>query len=301
LQVALVLAFWALICIRAPRFFAFEYLPGYLAGLGLCALHGYYEHARGTTSHYGALYNFLVFNDGYHAEHHANPAIDWTHLPARLEPGARASRWPAPLRWMEVLNLEGMERLVLRSPVLQRFVLRSHTRAFRKLMEALPQVESVAIVGGGVFPRTALVLQELLPAAKIRIIDADGGNLEQARDFIKRRWCSPHRGADSQPAMPPFVATSARDEGTPARMEAWPARGPLHEGSIEFVRARYIASQNSPCDLLVIPLSFVGDREAIYARPPAAAVIVHDWIWRRRGRTCVVSVLMLKRLNLVKR
>jgi len=55
------------------------------------------------------------------------------------------------------------------------------------------------------------------------------------------------------------------------------------------------------CDLLIVPLAFDGDRPAIYARPPAAAVIVHDWIWRRRGVGCVVSIALLKRINLVRR
>ena len=31
------------------------------------------------------------------------------------------------------------------------------------------------------------------------------------------------------------------------------------------------------------------------------AVLVHDWIWARRGRGVVVSWLLLKRLNLVAR
>ena len=54
------------------------------------------------------------------------------------------------------------------------------------------------------------------------------------------------------------------------------------------------------CDVLVIPLSFDGDRAAVYARPPARAVIVHDWIWRVRGTSRLVSPWLLKRLNLVR-
>lgn len=257
IQIALVVALWMAIGIRSPRFLVAVYLPGYLAGLGLCALHGYYEHARGATSHYGALYNFLLLNDGYHVEHHDNPAVDWTRLPERREPGARASWWPAPLRWMDTLSLEGLERLVLLSPVLQRFVVRTHRRAFQALAAALPPVERLAIVGGGVFPRTALILQQLLPDARLTIIDADRANLEQARAFLGR-------------------------------------------GEIEFVHARYAASVHTPFDLVVIPLAFMGDRDALYERPPASAVVVHDWIWRRRGATRVVSPLLLKRLNLVR-
>jgi hypothetical protein len=28
--------------------------------------------------------------------------------------------------------------------------------------------------------------------------------------------------------------------------------------------------------------------------------VVHDWLWRPRGRSVVVSLLLLKRLNLVR-
>ena len=49
----------------------------------------------------------------------------------------------------------------------------------------------------------------------------------------------------------------------------------------------------------MIPLCFDGDREAIYRDPPSA-VLVHDWIWRRRGTSTTVSTLLLKRINLVR-
>jgi hypothetical protein len=61
-------------------------MPGYLAGLGLCLLQGHFEHAGGTTSHYGWLYNRLFFNDGYHVEHHRRPGIHWTQLPFETSP-----------------------------------------------------------------------------------------------------------------------------------------------------------------------------------------------------------------------
>jgi fatty acid desaturase len=257
-QTALVLALWAALLVRSPRFFLAVYIPGYLAGLGLCWLHGYYEHAGGATSHYSALYNLLCFNDGYHAEHHARPAMHWSRLPQISElgePARRASPWPAPLRWMETFSLTGLERLVLRWPLLRRFVLRVHARALRKLCSQV-HARSVAIVGGGLYPRTALILGELLPGARITIIDASPGNLEQAR------------------------AT-------------------LGGASVEFVQARYAATDACESDLLVIPLAFSGDRAAIYAHPPAPWVLVHDWIWRRRGASRIVSLLLLKRINLV--
>jgi hypothetical protein len=64
---------------------------------------------------------------------------------------------------------------------------------------------------------------------------------------------------------------------------------------------RYVAGESLDCDLAVLPLSFDGDRERIYRDPPARVTVVHDWIWRRRGQGRIVSVFLLKRVNLILR
>jgi hypothetical protein len=262
-ETTLILALWTVLAALHPRFFLTVYLPGYLLGLALCRLQGHYEHAGGDVSHYGAVYNFLCLNDGYHAEHHANPAAHWTALPQRIDPAARVSRWPAPLRWLDDtglanMGLDALERLVLRSPRLRRFVLSRHRRALQALLpQLLPRVPCaarVAIVGGGIFPRTALLLQELLPAASLTIIDADAANLATARALIR---------------------------------------------GVEFIHVRYVPSGTSGYDLVVIPLSFDGSRAALERHPPAPAILVHDWIWRRRGESRIVSFALLKRINLI--
>jgi hypothetical protein len=259
LQIVTVLTVWSVIAARAPAFFSFTYLPGYAAGLALCALHGYYEHRDGTTSHYGRLYNALLFNDGYHVEHHARPGVHWSRLPEYRDADARVSRWPAPLRWLDGWGLNGLERLVLKSRVLQRYVVNVHGRALRSVLTAAPsRIDSVGIVGGGLFPRTAIVLRRLCPDARLTIIDASRANLERARQM-------------------------------------------LDPAGIEFVHATYSPGHPDGFDLIVVPLSYVGDRSAVYESPPAAMVIVHDWIWRRRGVSRVVSMPLLKRVNLVRR
>jgi hypothetical protein len=251
----LVLLLWGTLAVFCRAFFLTAYLPGYALGLGLCWLHGYYEHARGTVSHHGRLYNLLFFNDGYHVEHHARPGAHWTTLPRQVQTDAPTSRWPAVLRWLDVLSLEGLERLVLRSPWLQRFVLNRHERAFRRLLPPLRAGARVAIVGGGLFPRTLLVLRRLLPEASILVIDRSAANLATARSL-----------------------TSA---------------------GARFEHACYEPSLVEGYDLVVFPLAFDGDRAAIYRQPPAPVVLVHDWIWQRRGAGAVVSWLLLKRLNRV--
>jgi hypothetical protein len=256
-ELLLVLSLWTGLLLGAPWFFLTAYVPGYVLGLSLCWLHGYYEHRDGTTSHYGAVYNALFFNDGYHVEHHAAPATHWTQL-RQPRVGAPASAWPAVLRWLDVFSLDGLERGILRRPRLQRFVLRCHERAFRKLLPSFSRPPRVCVVGGGLFPRTLLVLSRLLPGAHFRVIDRSAENLAAARAFLPD-------GAD-----------------------------------LELVHEEYNPARLGEVDVVVFPLAFVGDRASIYRRPPAPVVLVHDWLWRRRGRGAVVSLLLFKRLNLVR-
>jgi hypothetical protein len=241
-----------------PRFFLIAYMPGWLFGLALSALQGRYEHARGPVSHYGRVYNWLCFNDGYHAEHHRHPGMHWTQLPEHVQPASASSRWPPLLRWLDTRRpaLEVLERLVLRSNLLRSFVLACHRRAFRKLLPELPAVRRAVIVGGGLFPRTALILRDLIPLARIRVIDANAEHLRIAR-------------------------------------------AALRASDIEWVHRRFTATEPCDCDLLVIPLSFDGDRALLYRGSVAPVVLIHDWIWRRRGTSRVISIALLKRLNLL--
>ncbi len=223
-------------------------------------MHGRYEHIRGTVSHYGWLYNHLFFNDGYHIEHHSHPGMNWRELRREKAVEANSSRYPAILRWLERINLCALERLVLRLPALQRFVIDRHERAFRVLIARIPsnyELSRVGIVGGGLFPRTAIILGRLQPKWRLTLIDLSAGNLEIARGFIA---CD-----------------------------------------VEYANKRFDPVEPCDFDLLIIPLALVGDRRVIYERPPAPIVLAHDWIWRPRGASVVVSWLLLKRLNLVVR
>ena len=262
-ELLLLAAFWTLLATQLTPWLLTAYLPGWAIGLGLCQLQGYYEHARGTRSHYGRIYNFLFFNDGLHVEHHRRPGLHWTELGQAVQPQTPQSRWPPVLRWLDAVSLVGLERLVLLSPRLQRFVVAAHERAFRRLLPLTGDAKRVTIVGGGLFPRTALVLRKLLPDAELTVVDACAAHIEIAR--------------------------------------------PMLGGGVRFVHEAFDPARSCDADLLVIPLSFDGPRARIYERPPASAVLVHDWLHRRptargglRARSAVVSWLLLKRLNLVR-
>jgi hypothetical protein len=164
-------------------------------------LQGHFEHARGTTSHYGRVYNFLFFNDGYHVEHHLKPGAHWSRLPEIGRRDSHNSPWPPVLRWLETASaagLEWLERLVLRSAILRRFVLDRHARAFRELLPAIASARTITIVGGGLFPRTALVLRRLLPGAVITIVDSSAANLAEARLHLDDSVALVHATYDSR-------------------------------------------------------------------------------------------------------
>jgi hypothetical protein len=157
--------------------------------------------------------------------------------------------------------LELLERLVLRAPLLERFVLDRHTRAFRRLLPSLGPVARITIIGGGLFPRTAMILRTLMPHAALTIVDASDANLRIAQRRL-------------------------------------PA-------GVKCVHSVYVAGSPLDADLVVVPLAFRGDRLSFYQRPPAARVIIHDWMWRAHSSPSTssarVSWLLLKRLNLVQR
>jgi hypothetical protein len=164
---------------------------------------------------------------------------------------------------MEAMSLNGRERLVLRVPVLQRFVVNAHTRALAATLDDASAIRSVAIVGGGLFPRSALVLRRVCPDARVVIIDADRCHLDAARHFLQTH---------------PPTGTS----------------------SPEFRHATFVAGDDcAEFDLVIVPLAFKGDRARLYDHPPAPRVLIHDWCWRPRGRGRLVSLALLKRVNLV--
>ncbi len=85
------IASWAALCLLAFlinwKFMAF-YLPFYYFGHCLSYLNGYFLHYGGNpdepiawgVSSYNKFYNWLWFNNGYHAEHHYKPKVHWTKM-----------------------------------------------------------------------------------------------------------------------------------------------------------------------------------------------------------------------------
>jgi hypothetical protein len=182
-----------------PGLFLTVYLPAVLLGLGLCAIQGRQEHARSEAGvdHHGRLYNRLWFNDGFHAAHHRTPGAHWTTLPAGAAPGDVTSPLPPIARWLDTLParlnqlaaavIDGLERATMTWRPVRWFLLTTHRRAFRALLAPIDptRLREVTIVGGGLFPRTALVLAQLLPGARLTIVEAVPAHLARARAFLE--------------------------------------------------------------------------------------------------------------------
>lgn len=247
--------------------------PGFALGMALCRMQGHFEHAgdadraRSGVSHYGWLYNALWFNDGYHAEHHLAPAVHWTDLPRRKREPSRISTRAPLLRFVEggrrpgpIATLLGaLERTVLCSRVLERWVVATHARAIAALL-ADASIARIAIVGGGLFPRSVLVFRELYPAAKLVVIDMCPRSIGIARAHLAQRGVA-------EPVME---------------------------------CATFDPDSFSGFDLVVFPLAFVGDRSAIVrARARNRFVLTHDWLVHRgAGLSRIVSVWLWKRVTL---
>ena len=72
------------------RWMLVAYVPTFYCGWFLALLENYYEHHHASNhrsrladsvSYYGRWYNILMFNEGYHQEHHLKPHLHWTRRP----------------------------------------------------------------------------------------------------------------------------------------------------------------------------------------------------------------------------
>lgn len=278
-EAAAIAVLWGGLLAHSPRVFLTAYLPGYAFGLLLCRLQGEMEHGQTRSptrgvSYYGRLYNWLWFNDGHHAEHHRFPSEHWTRLPARTSECVVAeSGWPPLLRWLETPEpapgaaqaaaLGWLERIALHSRLTQRYLVAAHERAFRRLLSPR-KYEScrVAIIGGGLFPRTALVLRRVLPRAELTIVDHSQESLRIAREFL--------------------------------------AKQDVAVGYLRFEHAAFGPQLANTHDVVVAPLAYVGDRRLLRIASAGRPLLVHEWLWQRSSpHSTVISWLLLKRLSLL--
>ncbi len=217
-----------------PGPWATVYLPGLAGGLLLAHVHGHYEHAGGTTSCRLRWWNVLLLNDGWHEEHHEAPKRPWWQLGTANGPAPRMSPLPPPVRWLAALApanlLDRAERLVLGRPWLQRRVLAAHRAAFAAVLPRSFDPARIVIVGGGLFPRSAILLRERFPGAVITVLDQDARHL-----------------AAAAPLLPPDVVVRHAVLRPGDRLDADLVVLPL---ALRGARAGFLAAPPAPCLLM---------------------------------------------------
>ncbi|HEY7120158.1 MAG TPA: fatty acid desaturase [Tepidisphaeraceae bacterium] len=116
LEIVAFMALYTVAGILNWRFICY-FLPFYYFGHCLSYLNGYYLHFGGKpdlplawgVSSYHRLYNWLWFNNGYHAEHHYRPRVHWTRMKAlheelvdkQRDAGTRVIKPPHALGFLE--------------------------------------------------------------------------------------------------------------------------------------------------------------------------------------------------------
>ncbi|NUN12754.1 MAG: fatty acid desaturase [Myxococcales bacterium] len=280
-EASVIVGLWAILAWFSPTVFFVAYLPGYLVALGLCQLQGYHEHnALGITypdgiSTYNKLHNWLWFNDGYHAEHHRWPTEHWTQLPRRRHEMEehRTSRFSPMLRFLERMQgpvwpariLSWLEKVALEIKPVQSFLVRRHTEAFARVVRTIEgfDPQGILIVGGGLFPRSVLVVSALWPQAHIQVLDQDADHIVRAKQYLTERGMDLTHVVFRQDTFEPELPTAA--------------------------------------DLVILPLAYVGERKPLYVpRNDGAVTLIHDWWHTRRGDVSTpITIWVWKRLTLV--
>lgn len=262
--------------------------------------HAEHARADAGVDYHGRIYNRLWFNDGFHAAHHRAPGADWRRLAADGRADDTVSRLPPALRWAErspalakrvgsqralpaadhrgrvrapfegarlnrtvAAALDWLERVTQDIPVVRRHLLRAHAAAFAALLPPTERqrIRKVTVIGGALFPRTALALGPLLPQARFTIVDRAAAHVDGARRQIAAAGLSER---------------------------------------VAFEIGSFDGGQPQDCDLLVLPLAFRGDRAGLYRHPPAPLVAIHDWGWHAPAAARGARVPLLpKRINLV--
>lgn len=118
LEILAVIIYWLFILSLNWQFFLCAYLPLFYVGWFLAHMENYFEHFKASSpadrfgnavSFYHPFYNRIMFNEGYHQEHHISPQDHWTLRPKTRDryaekmqsAGAYVAKYPPLLGMLE--------------------------------------------------------------------------------------------------------------------------------------------------------------------------------------------------------
>ena len=200
-------------------------------------------------------------------------------------------------------SLNILEYVTMNIPIIREWVLASHHSAFDRLLQGL-NFNRILVVGGGIYPRTALVMKTLYPDAQITIQDKSRESLKIAEAYLQKTNCELnisylHEEYILLPPATTYSTTYATEYSTVYdTLPAW-----AFGTNVTTITTTAIAASSSrPYDLVIYPLAFQSNTTttASTTTPIMYTRVRHCWMWENTGtsKSTIVSYLLLKKLVL---
>lgn len=193
------------------------------------------------------------------------------------------------LRHLICSALNILEYTTMNIPFIRDWVLAVHHSAFDRLLPGL-NFNRILVVGGGIYPRTAIIMKSLYPHAHITIQDKSRESLKIAESYLQRI----HQELN---------ISYLHEEYTPTSYSTVSASTYTTEYATYYgTNITTVSTTTSPSvsqDLVIYPLAF---QYKSPCRPPPTQCtrVRHCWIWENTDtyRSTVVSYLLLKKIVL---
>ena len=167
--------------------------------------------------------------------------------------------------------LDVVERIIMNIPFLRDWILYTHESAIRQLFSSEEQApQRIVVIGGGIFPRTAIIMKKLFPESQIIIQDMNEGSLKLAENYLRK----------------------TNNEGNIYYFNS------MYDGTVHGTKngsAYGNCSGSIYGTIMVFPLAFRG--MSINSKSPYKTV-KHCWIWENEPcvKQCIVSYFLMKKV-----
>jgi hypothetical protein len=189
----------------------------------------------------------------------------------------------------KALNI--LEYMTLNLPIIRNWVLVVHHNAFKRLLKG-KRFERILVVGGGIYPRTAIVLKRMCPYAQVTIQDMSRESLKVAEAYLKRTRNELNISFLHREYAPTDASTIY---STVYSTEYSTVYGTMYNSNTTYATT---TSTVCPYDLVVYPLAL--QCSTLIKSPSSCLNVRHCWIWENTDtkRSTIVSYLLLKKLVL---
>jgi len=193
------------------------------------------------------------------------------------------------LRHLYCHALNVLEYTTMNIPFIRDWVLAVHHSAFQRLLRGC-RYNRILVVGGGIYPRTAIIMKSLYPHAQITIQDKSRESLKIAEAYLQRT----HQELNISYLHKEYILSLPATTQYSTEYSTVPATT-CGTNITTVTTTLTTASQ----DLVICPLAF----QSISTSRPIHVMytrVRHCWIWEHTDskKTTLVSYLLLKKLVL---